>query len=103
MSLNADVICSAKQWCSVGHTQVYGVYPLIFQSALSIPTTESPLILSDANQPFKRLFTKETAVPWTTCKVFHVWMDSRIGLRNSSLKMPNCVVVSACSLAVSQY
>ncbi len=39
-----------KQLCSAGYTQVYRVYPLIFQSASSIPTSKSPLILSVANQ-----------------------------------------------------
>src|SRR4029434_7202241 len=29
------------QWCSPGYTQVYGVYPLIFQSALRIPISQN--------------------------------------------------------------
>ncbi len=34
----------------------------------------------------KRLFTEETTGPWTTCKVFHVWMGKK-EIGNSSLKM----------------
>ncbi len=33
-----------NQWCSGGYTQVYGVYPLLYQSAFRIPTSKSPLM-----------------------------------------------------------
>lgn len=32
-----------KLWCSAGYTQVYGIYLLIFQSTLRIPTFSSAL------------------------------------------------------------
>ncbi len=32
------------QWCSGGYTQVYGVYPLLYQLALRIPTPKSLLM-----------------------------------------------------------
>ena len=35
--MSLEFIC--EQWCSRGYTPVYGVYPLIFQSALRIPTS----------------------------------------------------------------
>ncbi len=38
-------------WCSAGYTQVHRVYLRIFQSALSINTSKSPLILSVVHQP----------------------------------------------------
>ncbi len=54
------------QWCSAGYKQVHRVYPLIFQSVLSIPTS-NPICGKSA---VLRLFTKDTSGPWTTCKVF---------------------------------
>ncbi len=50
ISRRTEEMCQ-YQWCSAGYTQVYRVNPLIFRSALSIPTSKSPLILSVANQP----------------------------------------------------
>lgn len=32
-----------KLWCSAGYTQVYGIYLLIFQSTLRMPTFSSAL------------------------------------------------------------
>ncbi len=39
--------------CSAEYTQVYRVYPLTLQFALSITTSKSPLILFVANQLFQ--------------------------------------------------
>ncbi len=78
-------------WCSAGYTQVYGVYPHLN------PLWFYLLQISCS----KRVFTEKTTGPWTSYKVFHMWMDK--GIRNSSLKMPNYVVVSPYSLTVGQY
>ncbi len=48
-----------EQWCSSGHTQLYGEYPLIFQSTQSLPTCKSPLILSVANHLFQDCLQKK--------------------------------------------
>ncbi len=70
----------STQQSSAEYTQVYGVYPFISQSALSITTSTSPLILSVAN-PSESLFTKETTDPWTTGKIF-LLLSCVDGLRN---------------------
>ncbi len=53
-----------NQWCSAGYMQVYRVHPLIFQSALSMPTSNPPLILSVANQVLQETVYKRNY--WTT-------------------------------------
>ncbi len=59
-------------------TQAYGVYPLILQSALSINTSKSTLILSAANQLFQETVYKRNY--WTTSKGF--FFSCVDGLRN---------------------
>ncbi len=90
-------------WCSAGYTQVYTLYPLIFQSALSIPTSKSALILSVANQLFQETVYKRTYWPLDYLEgfVFHVSMYC--GIRNRSLKILIYVIVSPYSLTEGQY
>ncbi len=67
---------SAGQWCSAGYTQVYGVYPHFFRSAMCIHASKSPLILSVLNQLFRKTVYRRNYQ--TTWKVF-LCVD---GLRN---------------------
>ena len=43
------------QWCSPGYTQVYGVYPLIVQPALRIPTSQNRAFILCCMGCFKKI------------------------------------------------
>lgn len=38
------MLFNAGMWCSAGYVQPYGIYLLIFQSALRLPTFKSSLM-----------------------------------------------------------
>ncbi len=89
-SLNISIATGTVQG-----TQVYRVYPLIFQSALSKPTFKSPLIPSVANQLLQETVYKGTTGPWTTCKVFFSYVD---GLRNKEWFTQNTFLCNCLTL-----
>ncbi len=66
---NVSIRNPCTQCCSAEYMQVYRVYPLLFQSALSRSTSNYPLTDLLQISYSKGLFSEETTDPWTSCKV----------------------------------